>query len=130
MGGNTALWTKLRNVLLGASAGAAVCGLLLLLFAALLTAMRTIPQALLLPLSVFAAVVGAFAAGLCSGILSGHNGWLYGLTDALLLFVILFVCDRVLIGDELTAIVLIKLGSMLLFGMLGGVIGVNRRLRY
>lgn len=130
MNGKTSFWTKLRNVLLGAAVGAAVCGLLLLLFAALITFMRMLPQAFTVPPALFAAAAGAFSAGACSGMLSRHYGLLYGLADALLLYMILFLCGQAIIGDGVTGFVFVKLGLMLLFGMLGGVLGVNRRLRY
>lgn len=127
---HTSFLARLRILLLGTAAGAAACTLLLVIFAAACVGLRRIPQAALVPLTIAAAAVGAFLAGWVSGALSGRHGLIYGLCSALLLFLILFICGEILTRDGLSAAVYIRFGVMLLLGMLGGIAGVNRRLRY
>ena len=68
---------SVRNVLLGAAVGALACGAVLLLESAAVLALGRIPQSLVTALSLAAAAVGAFAAGLTGSLLSGHAGLLY-----------------------------------------------------
>ena len=130
MNSETSFLTRLRNVMLGATVGAIVCTLLLVVLACVMVGIRRIPQGALVPLSIASSTVGAIVAGWVSGRLSGHHGLIYGLADGLLLYMILFVCSLILVGGDFSGTALIKLGVMLLFGMLGGIVGVNRRLRY
>lgn len=129
MNGETSAPLRLRNILLGTAAGALACMAVLLLTAAAVVAMGRIPQQLLVPLSIFSAAVGAFVAGLVGSVLAGRGGLLYGFSCSFLLFLLILV-GGVIESTEWTGAMLIKLGVMLLCGMLGGVIGVNRRLRY
>lgn len=120
---------SVRNVLLGAAVGALACGAVLLLESAAVLALGRIPQSLVTALSLAAAAVGAFAAGLTGSLLSGHAGLLYGFACAFLLFLAILIGGAIESTDWSGGI-FVKLGVMLLYGMLGGVLGVNRRLRY
>lgn len=129
MQNGSAVLRGVRNVLLGAAIGALACGLVLLLASAAIVALGRIPQALVVGLSLTAAAVGAFASGLAGSLLAGHGGLPYGFACAFLLFLATLLGGAIQSTDWSRGI-FVKLGVMLVCGMLGGVLGVNRRLHY
>ena len=114
-------------LLVGVAVGAAVCALVLLLFAAAFSVAKRAPQVLILPLAVCAMGAGAFAAGVTAARLARRKGYLFGLAEGLLFFTATFVCGIAATSELTTAFSALKLGWMLLAGMAGGIIGVNRK---
>lgn len=130
MNNETSLWSKLRKLLCGTAAGVLVCMILLVLFSSAMVLIHRVPKQALTPMAWIAALSAAFVAGLVSGIVSGRHGLLYGLSNALLLYGVLFLCGMGLSDADISTAAFIKLGCMMLAGMAGGVCGVNRRLKY
>ena len=114
-------------LLVGVAVGAIVCALTLLLLSVAFSVAKRAPQVLILPLAVCAAGIGAFAAGFTAARLVRRKGYLFGLAEGLLLFAATFVCGIAATDELATALSALKLGLMLLAGMVGGIVGVNRK---
>lgn len=130
MNNETSLWTKLRVLLYGTAAGVLAGVGLLVLFSGMMVLMHRIPRQALVPMGWIAVLAAALLAGWVSGIASGRRGLLYGLANGLVLYGILFVGHTVMYGAEMSLPAVVRLGFMLLAGMTGGILGVNRRLKY
>ena len=120
-------WNRIRAVCWGSAAGAAVIMLLILLLTVLFVKMRRVPQAAAVPLTIAAASVGSLVSGYVAGRISQQKGILYGFSAALLLFALLFLCGVIIVRETLAPAMFIKLGLMVLFGIIGGILGVNRK---
>ena len=120
-------WNHIRAVCWGSAAGAAVIMLLILLFTAVFAKMRQVPQGAAVPITIAAASLGALVGGYVSGRISQQKGILYGFSSGLLLFALLFLCGVIIVREPLAPAMFIKLGLMLLFGIIGGILGVNRK---
>ena len=79
------VFSKVRPVLLGLSAGAVVLAVALVAFSALLTAQSS-PQAMISPLSIVASILGALVAGLETARLTRRQRALNGPITGLLLY--------------------------------------------
>lgn len=115
-------------LLWGLGAGCAACVALLLLLSAVIS-VRDIPHIAFDPLMVVAGALGAFAAGYLSARLSGERGMLMGLCSSFALFLLLVLCNLLITTCGFGTILLVKLFAMLLAGAVGGILGVNRRVR-
>lgn len=120
-------WNHIRAVCWGSAAGAMVMMLLILIFTVVFLKIRQVPQAAAVPLTIAAACFGAFIGGNVSGRISQQKGILYGFSSGLLLFVLLFLCGVILVRETIAPVMFIKLGLMLFFGAIGGILGVNRK---
>ena len=115
-----------RPVTISVGIGAAVCvGTLLLL--SLLLSVRSVPQAAINPMAIFAISLGALAAGFSCAKFMRRAGLAYGaLCGGVFCLVVMLasfgISDN---GFGLTA--LFKIAFMMLSAMLGGVLGVNTR---
>lgn len=118
-----------RPLVWGIVAGIAVCLLLLLLMAAVMTA-KDIPQAAVTPMAVVAAAAGAFTGGLTAARIARENGWLLGAIAGLLLYVLVALCGMIFLQDVNGEYVLLKLGILVACGAVGGMLGVNLRKRH
>ena len=117
----------IRIIGLGAVAGGGCTVLLLLLMTEVFVLLRQIPQDALFALTVILAGIGAFCGGWIAGRISGSAGFLYGICCGGLMFVLLLVCGICFFGKEIGTLSFLRLGVMLLAGMTGGIVGVNRR---
>ncbi|MBQ9082610.1 MAG: TIGR04086 family membrane protein [Clostridia bacterium] len=130
MNNGTSLWRKISILLWGTAAGTAVGAGMMAVFAVAMWLSGHIPEQML-TIMVWIAVLGAaFTAGLISGIRSGHHGLWYGLCSSAVLGGILAVCSAAYGPAAVSAGTAVRLGGILLCGIAGGVLGVNRRLRY
>lgn len=118
----------LRSVAVGVGIGAAVCVVILLLFSILLSG-RTIPQSVIDPMAIFAMSMGAFFSGLVCAKIIHKNGLMCGLFCGGMFSVIILACSFTVPGSELGFGAVIKIMFMLFSAMLGGVLGVNTRMR-
>ncbi|MCL2488152.1 MAG: TIGR04086 family membrane protein [Oscillospiraceae bacterium] len=119
------LQKMIRPLLIGGIAGAVVCGLVLLLMAALMT-VKDLPAAANLPMALTAAGIASLTGGLISARLMGERGWLMGLLCGVLLFTLLLLAGgfQMLTNFSASAAPL-KLAVMLAASMTGGVLGVR-----
>ena len=101
--------------------------LLILLFTVVFVKMRQVPQAAAVPLTIAAASAGSFIGGYVAGRIAQQKGILYGFSSGLLLFVLLFLCGVIIVRETLAPAMFVKMGLMILFGIIGGILGVNRK---
>lgn len=106
-----------------------VCGLLLLLFSAVM-ALRDVPLSFADPMMVVASAAGTFAGGyFCARILR-EKGMFLGMICGGALFLLLFLCSLPIAGAHFTFLLPVKLLSMLLAGAVGGILGVNHKRKH
>ncbi|MBO5798344.1 MAG: TIGR04086 family membrane protein [Clostridia bacterium] len=118
-----------RPVGWGGVVGAVGCLLMLLILAALLLS-QDVPQTSVTPLSLVAAVAGAFLGGFTAGRVAGERGWLMGLLAGLLLFLMLLIAGGFALFRDVTGShLLVKLSTMLVTAAVGGIVAVNVRRR-
>lgn len=119
----------LRPVLWGVLSSAAACALLLLILSGFLT-LRDVPLRFIDPIMVTAVSVSCFAGGWLAARMARERGMLIGLACSGALFLLLLLCGLPLTGGRFTTLLPVKLFGMLLGGAVGGVLGVNRRVRH
>ena len=72
--------------------------------------------------------IGTFSAGKCAGFHGRKHGILTGFLCALLMSLLL-VAGSVILQEEITGRMLVRIGCMFCAGIAGGIAGVNTRLR-
>ena len=118
----------LRPAAVGVVCGAVICAVILALMA-LVVSVRTVPQSALDPVAVFALSVGAFASGFTCARIIRKNGLWCGFFTGVVFALVALLCGLAVPGNTWGLGALIKVAIMLLSSMLGGVLGVNTRLR-
>ena len=118
----------LKGVLWGVLAGETVTVLLLLLFALVMT-LAGLPLAAADWLSAIAFCFGAFASGFFASMIVKQKGLLIGLICGVILTVIMFLIGTVFSKIDTSLFLLLKAGGSILFGIIGGILGVNRKQR-
>jgi putative membrane protein (TIGR04086 family) len=118
----------LRPAAVGVACGAVICAAILALMA-LVVSMRTVPQSVLDPVAVFALSVGAFTSGFCCARIIRKNGLWCGLFTGVIFSLVTLICGFGVPGNTWGLGALIKVAIILFSSMLGGVLGVNTRLR-
>ncbi len=113
------------NVLIGAGIGAAVCLVLLLGIAAVMV-LSGIGNTYASPLSSVAAAVGAGIGGYFAARRNKSKGLICGALVAVIMFLVFSVIGAVL-GSSITLMSLIRFVILLLSGVIGGILGVNKR---
>ena len=118
----------IRPLVWGSVIGMAVCAVLLMVAAAIMTTgalSKTAVTVVAMAVVTIAAVVG----GWLSARLSGERGLLYGAANGLLCFLVVTLCS-VLFSRELRAPMLLLRAMLTVFGgAFGGVLGVNMKKR-
>jgi putative membrane protein (TIGR04086 family) len=118
----------LRPAAVGVACGALICAAILALMA-LVISVKTVPQAVLDPVAVFALSVGAFASGFSCARIIRKNGLWCGLFTGVVFALLALVCGFAVPGNSWGLGTLTKVAIILFASMLGGVLGVNTRLR-
>lgn len=118
-----------KVILFGSLFGAIVCTMLLLLFSFLFVSVKSIPLPMIQWLVIFCAGMGAFVAGFVSTKLHQSKGLICGSLSALLLFLIITLVAFIISRDKFTYITIIRLLAMLVFGAVGGLLGVGKKRR-
>ena len=118
----------LKGVLWGVLAGETVTVLLLLLFALVMT-LAGLPLAAADWLSAIAFCFGACASGLFASMIVKQKGLLIGLICGVILTVIMFLIGTVFSKIDTSLFLLLKAAGSILFGIIGGILGVNRKQR-
>ncbi len=117
---------RIKPLLMGALI-AVLIGAVCLTLSALLMTFLDVSQGMVTALSVLSAAIGAFVGGICAARLSGFCGWLMGAACGLFLFVLILVTGLLLHHSVNVGFLFIKLAVLLLGGMTGGMIGVNKK---
>ncbi len=114
----------LKPLLCGTVTGSAVC-VILLLVSALIATIADIPHALVVPLSLVAVTAGTFVGSFVAAGITKHNGWLIGMLNSIVLFILSIISGWSFFESIDTGYVFIKLIIMLFVGVLSGIIAVN-----
>lgn len=120
-------WQDMLRALLVGLIGAVLSAVLCLFLTALLMTATALPSFAVTALSILSVAVGAFVGGFLSARLSRKNGWLMGLACGGILTAALLIAEW-MIGDSVhIGMFLLKMAILAVGGMVGGVIGVNRK---
>lgn len=119
----------LRPVIWGVVCSVAVCVLLLLLLSGVVT-LRDVPVRLIDPMMVAVLFFASFAGGYLAARMTREKGLLMGLSCSGAFFLLLLAAGLPLTGGRFTTLLPVKLFGMLLFGAVGGILGVNLRVRH
>ncbi len=118
--------TRVRPLLVGLGVGLLVSFGLLVLAAAVVTAVD-IPRSAVFPLAVAAVTAGAFVGGLITAALARRYGLLNGALCGLLLFLLIMLAGIARYAGVDGSRAAVKLAALVVAGSIGGVLGVNRR---
>lgn len=124
---SASLWQNLLRPLALSLCVGVVCCTLCLLLAAMLVNTIDVPQEAIAPLAVCAAGMGAFAAGLTAGLVTGCRGLVWGSVCGAVLYLVLLLSGLIRTGGVDGGYALIKLAVLTLCGAVGGLLAVNRK---
>ena len=119
----------LKAIAIGSLCGLICCSLLLIFLAFIFTKSSNPPHTLVEPLMMVATGIGTFIGGYISSIISKEKGMLCGILCGFLMFIFIFIAGLISVRESLTILTLVRLSIMLVSGALGGIIGVNKRIR-
>lgn len=117
-----------KAVLIGTAAGAVIILVILSAICGVLTATSSIPYRLLPYLVLIADAGGALCGAYTAAAIHKSRGLILGLSCGFILFVILFsvgMCS----GGTIGLPTLLKAIVLIVFGVLGGILGVNKKER-
>lgn len=118
-----------KAVAVGTVVGFGICMLILLVITFMLVKIQNFPEALVVPVAISTACIGAFFGGYFSARVKKNNGLAMGAVCSLLMFVVLLLIGSAFLGDAFGIVSLLRMGVMLISGAIGGVLGVNKRRR-
>lgn len=117
---------NLRAILTGSTIGI-ICCILILLLCSVMLSVQDIPQGLIDPMAIAAAVIGSFIAGFCGAKIRREMGLLIGLCCGITIFLFIVLAGFAISDNSFGPLALIKLAMVLFSSMLGGVLGVNSK---
>jgi len=120
----------IKSVLIGSIFGIAVCSAFLCLFAFIFVQIKQVPHLIVMEALVLISVAfGAFFSGYISVRILKEKGLLCGMISGIFLFFILLLSGISIENEPFSFITLSKCLIAFFFGAIGGVLGVNRRLK-
>ena len=125
-GGQRGVLDNYRVVALACGAGVALVAAVLFA-AALVISSVDFPQSGIAPVAILASVIGCFGAGFLCARMTQSAGLLYGLLCGSIIFLLCLVCEVAFLGGGLGVLALYKYAICAISGMIGGVLGVNKR---
>jgi len=117
----------LRSIVIGSVAGAALCAVLLGVFALAFVSAGHIPQGFISPLVIGLSALSAFTAGLITVKISHERGLAYGMLSGLLLFVLFLVSGLIASREAVSPASGMRMLVMALSGALGGLLAVSKK---
>lgn len=120
---------KIRAAILSTLAAMATAMVLLMVLSLLLSKLYTLPKSALPVLTTVIACAAVFLGGLLSSMLLKERGLINGVIVAVIFSVILFGVSIFVFETELGFSALTKFAAILMSGILGGILGVNRKSR-
>lgn len=120
---------KIRAAILSTLAAMATAMVLLMVLSLLLSKLYTLPKSALPVLTTVIACAAVFLGGLLSSMLLKERGLINGVIVAVIFSVILFGVSIFVFETELGLSALTKFAAILMSGILGGILGVNRKSR-
>lgn len=119
----------IKPIGLGTLLGVITCSLLLTLLALIFTKSSSPPHSLVEPIMLISAGIGAFTGGYSSARIARKSGMFYGMICSFIMFIFIFTAGLVSVRDSLTMLTIIRLLIMLTCGSIGGIIGVNKKVK-
>lgn len=117
-----------RALAVSVAAGVVATFLILSIFAALMT-VRDLPHSAVVPMSILGVAAGTILAGYCCARILRERGLLWGLGCGTVIFLLAFFCELMLLGRPVGILALYKFIIYAASGMIGGVLGVNKKRR-
>ena len=117
-----------RALAVSVAAGVVATFLILCAFAALMS-VRDFPHSAVVPMSIFGVAVGTILSGYCCARLLRERGLLWGLGCGAVIFLLALFCELMLLGQPIGVLALYKFIIYAASGMIGGVLGVNKKRR-
>jgi putative membrane protein (TIGR04086 family) len=114
----------IKPVILGIIGGFIISILLLGIISFVFT-VQDIPQSAILPFAFFSVCGGAFTGGFFASHLYKNKGLMLGALTGLLFFLILYIVGVFMNQINVGSLAFLKLVLSVVFGAIGGVIGVN-----
>lgn len=118
-----------KAILFGTITGTFSSIFILVVLSFLFVKSQNIPIFVITPLTMFIIALGAFVSGYISARILRNNGLLYGIISGFIMFIIVFISGLMISGREISTLSLVKLTLMLLMGAIGGIIGVNKKVK-
>ncbi len=106
--------------------GIVVIFCVLLLCAAVMSAVD-VPHSAVVPMSVLAVVTGCLVSGFLCAQIHKSTGLVFGLLCGTVIFLLAFAAELLVVGNEVGVLALYKYVIYAASGMIGGVLGVNKR---
>ena len=119
----------LKPIGIGILSGLSTCSLLLIFIAFIFTKSSNPPHSVVDPMMLIVTGIGAFAGGYFSSRMSKEKGMMYGMICAFTMFVFIFIAGLISVRESITMTTLIRFILMLICGAVGGIIGVNKRMK-
>lgn len=116
-----------KSILIGTVASLITILILLSASAGILTMLPTIPKGALPYLMLIVCAVGALIGGYITAAIAGAKGLIMGFLCGICSFLCLLIIGLLTVNSDIGTVTFIRLGVMTLFGMLGGIKGVNRK---
>lgn len=127
--GGSEMSRRIRATILSTLAAATVAVLLLAVCAFLLSKAETLPKQILSVMTTVIACIAVLCGGLVSSLYLKEHGILNGTVTAVVFSMILFCISVFIYETEFGIGGLTKFAAILLSGILGGIVGVNRKSR-
>lgn len=118
-----------KAVLLGTIMGTFFSIVILVFSSFLFVKSQNIPTSVVTPLTMFIIALGAFISGYVSARILRNNGLFWGIISGFVMFIIVFISGLMISGGEISTLSLVKLTLMLLMGAIGGITGVNKKVK-
>ena len=115
-----------RSLAVSVVVGVVLTFLILCAFAALMS-VRDLPHSAVVPMSILAVAAGTILSGYCCARILRERGLLWGLCCGTLIFLLTLFCELMLLGQPIGILALYKYIIYAASGMIGGVLGVNKR---
>jgi len=117
-----------KPVITSIAVGVLVCvGVLLLL--SFILSVRNVPQSLINPMAVFSISVGALVAGFCCAKIMRRGGLAYGALCGVVFSLVVMLASFGISDNGFGLTAMFKITFMMICAMLGGILGVNTRIR-
>ena len=115
-----------RSLAVSVAVGVVLTFLILCAFAALMS-VRDLPHSAVVPMSILAVAAGTILSGYCCARILREKGLLWGLCCGTVIFLLAFFCELTLLGPVIGPLALYKFIIYAASGMIGGVLGVNKK---
>ena len=115
----------IKAVILGGISSTCIMAILMCIAAVILTTSALLPYEYLAYIMLFIEAISVFFGGYIASRVNKSKGLILGLINGGIIFTAITLSGLISSGDTITYITLLKLVSIMLFSVLGGIKGVN-----